>query len=189
MAKIGLDNFRYSILKETSDGVSYNGAKKPAKAIDCSVSIETNAAELFADDALAESDYSFKKGTVKITVDEDDDKTLAELLGHSIETTGEGNEGELIRKSTDTAPFVGFGRILTKVVEGVRKYKVEFLPKVKFKEPSQEDATKGESVEFKSTSLEGTVMELNDGTWGKAKTFLSKEDAIEYLEGLMKAAE
>lgn len=181
MAKIGLDNFRYSLLTEAEDGTpSYAGAKKPAKAIDCKVSIENNTAELYADDGLAESDYTFKKGTVALTIDEDNDEMLAEILGHQIS-----EDGEMVRKDTDTAPFVGFGRILTKIVNSVYKYKVEFLAKVKFAEPSQEDTTKGESVEFKTSTLEGTVMKLADGTWSKTKTFTDKQEAITYLEGLM----
>ena len=40
MAKIGLNNFRYSILTEDTDGkATYAGAKIPAKAIDCKVNI------------------------------------------------------------------------------------------------------------------------------------------------------
>lgn len=180
MAKIGLDNFKYAILTEAEDGTpSYGEAKKPAKAIDCKVSIENNTAELYADDGLAESDYTFKKGTVSLTIDEDNDEMFAEILGHDI-----GEDGEVVRKDTDIAPFVGFARILTKLVNGEYKYKVEFLPKVKFAEPSQEDATKGENVEFKTSTLEGTVMKLADGTWSKAKTFTVKAEAIAYLEGL-----
>ena len=178
MAKIGLNNFRYGILTEDEDGKpSYSVPKKPAKAVDCKVSIENNSAELFADDSLAESDYTFKKGTVALTIDDDDDKTMAEILGHEIS-----EDGEMVRKDTDIAPFVGFGRILTKIVNKVYKYKVEFLSKVKFAEPSQEDTTKGENVEFKTGTLEGTVMKLADGTWSKTRTFTDKAEAIAYLE-------
>jgi phi13 family phage major tail protein len=184
MAKIGLDNFRYALLTEAEDGTpTYAEAKKPAKAIDCKVSIENNTAELYADDGLAESDYTFKKGTVSLTIDEDNDEMFAEILGHTI-----GEDGEVVRKDIDIAPFVGFGRILTKLVNGEYKFKVEFLPKVKFSEPSQEDATKGENVEFKTSTLEGTVMKLADGTWSKAKTFTAKAEAITYLESLFAKA-
>ena len=56
MAKIGLNNFRYSKLTESEDGkATYDGAKKPAKAISCKVDISNNDASLYADDALAES--------------------------------------------------------------------------------------------------------------------------------------
>ena len=182
MAKIGVKNFKYGILTEAEDGTpSYSDPKKPAKAVDCKVSIESNTAELYADDTLAESDYTFKKGTVELTIDEEDDEIMAELLGHTIS-----DDGEMIRKDTDIAPFVAFGRILTKLVNGVYKYKVEFLSKVKFAEPSQEETTKGESVEFKTSALSGTVMKLVDGTWSKTKTFTSYAEADAYLTNCFK---
>ena len=91
----------------------------------------------------------------------------------------------MVRKDTDVAPYVGVGRILTKVVNGVYKYKVEFLPKVKFSEPAQEEQTKGDSIEFKTPTIEGTVTKLADGTWSKTKTFTDKNEAVAYLESLM----
>lgn len=181
MAKIGLNNFRYSILTEAEDGTpSYDGAKKPAKAISCNVEISSNEAALYADDALAESDSSFQSGTVTIGIDDEDLETMATLLGHTI------TEGEMTRSADDTAPYVGLGRIIVKMINNVRKYKVEFLYKVKFTEPSQEDNTKGESLEFSTSEIEGTVASLADGKWSIAKTFDTKTEAISYLEGLMK---
>ena len=177
MAKIGLNNFKYAILDESAE--TYEAPKSLGKAINCKVSIEKYSAELYADDTLAESDYTFKKGTVNITVDEDDDTVFAEILGHQV-----GEDGEMIRKDTDIAPYVGMGRILTKLIGGVQKYKVEFLSKVKFSEPEQDEQTKGDSVEFKTPSIEGTVTKLSDGTWSKTKTFTTKEEAISYLDSL-----
>ena len=172
MAKIGLNNFRYSKLTEADDGTaSYAGAKKPGKAT-----------ELYTDDALSESDKSFNKGTVTIGIDEDDTETMADLLGHDVS-----EEGEMVRNAEDTAPYVGLGRIITKMVKGQYKYKVEFLHKVKFAEPSQEDNTKGENTEFNTTELEGNVAQLANGDWSKTKTFDTKTEAIQYLEGLLTA--
>lgn len=74
------------------------------------------------------------------------------------------------------------------MVNGVRKYKAEFLCKVKFGEPSQDDKTKGESVEFTTSELEGTVSTLANGDWSKTQTFATQAEAITYLEGLMKAS-
>lgn len=184
MAKIGLNNFRYSKLTETGETHTYDGAKSLGKAVDCKVSIEKYEAELYADDTLAESDYTFKKGTVTLTIDEDDDTVFADLLGHTVNVETK----EMVRKDTDVAPYVGVGRILTKVVNGVYKYKVEFLPKVKFSEPEQEETTKGDSIEFKTPTIEGKVTKLADGTWSKAKTFTNKTEAITYLEELMKSS-
>lgn len=180
MAKIGLNNFRYSKLTEAADGTpSYDGAKTPGKAISCNVSISNNSATLYADDTLAESDTSFQNGTVTMGIDEDDLETMADLLGHTY------SDGVIVRNANDTAPYVGLGRIVTKMVSNVLKYKVEFLYKVKFGEPSAENNTKGESVEFATTEIEGTVAALKNGNWSTAKTFTDKAEAVTYLESLM----
>lgn len=182
MAKIGLSNFRYAVLTEAQDGTpSYDGAKTPAKAISCNVSITNNEAKLYADDVLAESDTSFQSGTVTIGIDDEDQETMATLLGHSVDS----ETGVMTRSATDSAPYVALGRIITKMVGGLYKYKVEFLYKVKFGEPSQEDNTRGESLEFGTSELEGTVATLANGKWSETKTFSTKADAVTFLEGLM----
>ena len=180
MAKIGLQNFLFGILTEASDGsATYGTATKPGKAISCSVSISNNDAKLDADDAIAETDTSFQSGTVTLTIDDEDLNTMAVLLGHEI------SDGEIIRNSMDSAPYVGLGRVVTKLVGGVNKYKVEFLCKVKFAEPSQEDNTKSsDGVEFGTTEIEGTIATLANGDWSKAKTFDTMTDAKAYLTGL-----
>lgn len=175
MAKIGLTNFKFSVLEK--DAVTT--PESLGKAVSCKVSIETNTAELYADDSLAESDYSFKKGTITLEVDEDADATFAKLLGHTV------TETEVVRKASDIAPYVAVGRILTKMVSGVKKYKVEFLSKVQFKEPAPDEKTKGESLEFATTSIEGTILQKADGEWSRAKTFDALAEAQTYLTGLL----
>ena len=178
MARIGLKNFRYSLLDENE---KVKEPKTLGKAIDCKVSLELNSAELYGDDGLCESDYTFNKGTVTITVDDDDDTILAPLLGHDIS-----EDGEIVRKDTDVAPYIAFGRILTKIVGGVYKYKVEYLSKVKFKDTMPDEA-KGESIEFTTVSIEGSVMRKTDGEWSKSKTFTTYKDASDYLDSLLTA--
>lgn len=177
MAKIGLNNFRYAVLTEAPDGTpSYNGALTPAKAISCSVEVNNNDASLYADDSLAESDTSFNNGTVTIGIDKTDNTTMANLLGHTV------NDGEMVRKTSDVAPYVGLGRVITEMVNNVLQYRVEILYKCKFSEPSQEDNTKGESLEFSTYELEGKVNALANGKWSKTKVFSTKADAINYIE-------
>lgn len=179
MAKIGLQNFLFGILTEATDGTpTYGAAQKPAKAISCSVSISNNEAKLFADDSLAESDTSFQSGTVTLGIDDEDLATMATLLGHTI------TNGNMVRNANDTAPYVGLGRIITKMVSGAYKYKVEFLNKVKFSEPSQEDNTKGESLEFNTSEIEGQISTLANGNWSIAETFDTMTEARTYLTSL-----
>lgn len=184
MAKIGLNNFRYAKLTEAADGTpSYDGAKKPARAISCNVEIENNSAVLYADDVVAESDTSFQSGTVTIGIDDEDQATMAAMLGHEVDE----QTGAMTRNANDVAPYIGLGRVIVKMINNVRKYKVEFLYKVKFGEPSQEDNTKGEELEFATSELEGTIAALANGNWSVTKTFDTSTEAIAYLEGLMAA--
>lgn len=187
MANIGLTNIWFSNLTEAADGTAtYDGAKNLGKAVSCSTSITNNEAKLYGDDTLAESDTSFASGTITLGVTDDDDTIFAPLLGHTIDANG-----EVVKASTDVAPYVGVGRIVTKMVNGVYKYKVEFLYKVKFGEPSRDENTKGESIEFTTPSVEGVIATLGDvnGTWSKSKTFATKSDALTYLKNLMVAGE
>ena len=176
MARIGLKNFRYSELDAEE---KVKAPKTLGKAIDCKVSLDLNNAELFADDSIAESDYSFNKGTVTIGIDDDDDTILAPLLGHTV------TEGEVIRKDTDQAPYIAFGRIITKIVGGVYKYKVEFLETVKFKDFMPDEETKKENLDFKTITIEGTVTKKKNGEWSKSKTFTTYEEASTYLDKLL----
>ena len=185
MANIGLTNIWWSPLTEDSDGTAtYAGARYLGKAVSCSVSITNNSATLYGDDAVAESDTSFANGTITLGVTDDDDTIFAPLLGHEIDLNG-----EVIKTASDAAPYVGIGRIITKMVNGVYKYKVEFLYKTKFSEPSKDENTKGETIEFATPSVEGMIATLADekGTWNKAKTFNTKSDALTYLKNLMAA--
>lgn len=181
MAKIGLNNFRYGFLTEAQDGTpTYSGAKTPGAAISCSVSVSNNDAKLFADDTLQESDTSFSNGTVNMGVDRYDYQTQADLLGHTYST-----EDGLVRSANDVAPYVGFGRVVTEMVDNTPQYRVEFIYKAKFAEPSQEDNTKGESVEFNTFEMEGTIAALKNGNWSISQVFDEKADAISYLETLL----
>ena len=186
MARIGLTNLWYALMTEGENGTAtYQGAKSFGKAISCKVDISNNDAKLYADDTLAESDTSFNNGTVTLGVDEDADTVFAEILGHEISKEG----GEVVRTASDSAPYIGLGRVITKMVNGAYKYKAEFLCKVKFSEPSNEENTKGENVEFATPEIEGIISSLSDekGTWSKTKTFDTKADAVKYVKELLGA--
>lgn len=176
MAKIGLNNFKYGVLQEAGDSVSYGAMQSLGKAVSANVSITNNTAVLYADDAVAESDNTFSSGTLSLTVDDDAETTFAPLLGHEVDSNG------IVHKNkNDSAPYVGVGRIINKMVGGARKYKVEFLSKVKFAEPTQEDATHGETTEFGTQTIEGTIATLENGEWSYSKTFNTHSAALEFL--------
>lgn len=180
MANIGLSNIWWSPLTEGANGeASYDGARTLGKAVSASTSVSNNEAKLFADDELAEADTSYSSGTITLGVDDDDDAIFAPLLGHTY------NNGEVIKNANDVAPYVGVGRIVKKIKNGVYKYKAEFLYKVKFGEPSKDETTQGESIEFSTPSIEGIISTLKNGDWNKGKTFTSKVEALTYIQNIL----
>lgn len=189
MARIGFKKAKYNKIS----GDKYEALKDSKvpvfeKVVDEKFAPEYHNAELYANDALAESDYSFKKGTLSVTIADDEDAFIAELFGSTIEE----ESGEVTSNIEDTAPEFGYGHIIPKIVGGVRKYKVEFFPRVKWTKATSDNKTRGESVEFSTTALEGTVMPLETalngmavGDWEKHKTFTSLTEAETYLDGLL----
>lgn len=184
MAQIGLTNLWYGLLTEAEDGTpSYAGAKSFGKAVSAKVDVSTNDATLYADDALAESDNSFQSAKVTLGVADDDMTIFAEILGHTVAESG----GEMVRSAEDAAPWVGLGRVVTKMVGGKYVYKGEFLYKVRFAEPSQEDNTKGESVDFSTPEIEGTAATLANGDWSATQVFDTKAAAVTWVKGKLTA--
>lgn len=184
MAQIGLTNLWYGLLTEAEDGTpSYAGAKSFGKAVSAKVDVSTNDATLYADDVLVESDKSFQNAKVTLGVADDDMTIFAEILGHKVAESG----GEMVRSADDAAPWIGLGRVVTKMVNGKYVYKGEFLYKARFGEPSQEDKTKGESVDFSTPEIEGTAATLANGQWSAAQVFDTKTAAVEWVKGKLAA--
>ena len=177
MAKIGLNNLKFGVLSESGDTAVYGAMQSLGKAVSANVSITSNSAVLYADDAIAETDNTFSAGTITLTVDDDGDTVFAPLLGHEINS----ESGVMIRNKNDVAPYVGVGRIINKMKNGARLFKVEFLSKVKFSEPSQESNTHGETTEFGTPQIEGTIATLESGEWSKTKTFTTHSAALAFL--------
>ena len=181
MAKIGLRNFYYSVATEdsTTGALSYNGATKPGKAISVNFEPNTSDATLYADDAIAERDTSVNGGTLTIGIDRFDATTASALLGHSVTTDIETSNTD------DIAPKVGIAYIVPLLVNSERKYRVSFYPAVTFQEPTESADTKGETVEFGTYELEGTVMPDATGNYRKRQTFDSVAAADAWIATLL----
>lgn len=194
MARIGFKKAKYNkIDPATSKYATLTGtpAVVPVfeKVVDEKFAPEYNNAELYANDGLAESDYSFKKGVLSLTVADDNDELCAELLGNTEA------DGEVTSNIDDIAPEFGYGHIIPKLVNGLKKYKVEFFPRVKFTAITSDNKSRGENVEFSTTTIEGTVYPLETaingltaGTWEKHQTFATLTEAEAYLDGLLTPA-
>lgn len=190
MAGKGLKKAKYNQIDvQTKKYKTLTDSKVPLleKIIESKFAPEYNNAELYADDVLAESDYSFKKGALSIVVADDKDDVCAELLGNDVS-----EENEVTSNVNDTAPEFGFGHVVPKIVNGEKKYKVEFFPRIKFTKITTDRKTQGKSTEFATTNIEATVSPLSEavnglkvGDWEKHKTFTTESEAETYLDTLL----
>ena len=176
MASIELKNFKYAKLNE--DGKTYGEIKTLAGAIESKVTLDLSEASLYADDTLKEQISLFKSGTLTAGIDDDDDSVFAELLGKTVDE----ETGVVTSNSEDTPIYVGFGHIVSKIVNGEKKYKVEFFPKVKFKPFIPDSKTKGDSLEFTTPSVEATIFENDNGDWEKHSVCSTESEANTLLE-------
>ena len=191
MARVGFKKAKYNqIVNGAYKTLGTGGVPVFEKVIEEKFAPEYNNAELYANDAIAECDYSFKKGTLSLTIADDKDELCAELFGNNI---AEG--GEVTSTIEDTAPEFAYGHIIPKIVGGARKYKVEFFPRIKFTEISGDNKTRADSVEFGTTSLTAIVYPIDtaingmaSGVWEKHNTFGTLAEAETYLDGLLTPA-
>lgn len=183
MAKRGLSTFLHAPLD--MDTKTYGEIKKTGGAIEYNESINNNNYKHYEDDELQWEDASFKDGTIKLTVGDDNDEIFAELVGRKTKkiTVG-GEEIEVVQGGTDdiTIP-VGFG-----FVEGIMNkkgnyFRVKFYPNVTFKPYSTDGKTKNDSSDYITQSVEGTIGTL-DGTYIVYKTVKEQAEAIKILYAL-----
>ena len=183
MAKIGLKYPVYAQLTETGNTLTYSAGAVLAKAISANVSITTSDVKLYADDAVAESDRSFTSGTLSFGIDELSDKAKVDLLGYIEGATADATTGSKeLTAGTNTPAYVGFGFYGAQIKNKAKYYRAIWLKKVQFAEPSDEMATKGESVAFGTPTLEGVVMLGADGKWKEEATFATEAGAKTWLE-------
>ncbi len=189
MASIGLRYAKYNKIDYTTKKYkALTGSTVPTlgKLVDGKFTEERNDARLDADDMLAEYDSSFKSGTLNLTIADVDDETYADVKGCTSVS------GEITESVDDAVPEIGYGHIVTKMINGIKKYKVEFLPRIKVTNITQDAKTKGESLEFGTASIEAKVFALNEeingisaGTYKKIETFDTLAEAVTYLDGLL----
>lgn len=70
------------------------------------------------------------------------------------------------------------------MVGGVKKYRVEFFPKIKFKPFITDAKTKGDNLEFITPSVEVTIFENDNGYWKKHEIYASKSVVVLVLNSM-----
>lgn len=99
------------------------------------------------------------------------------MFGHTVDTAKKNVKFNV----DDQANYVGMAWVSVEKVDGVRNFIGNFLKKAKFTEPSESYSTKGDSIEYKTPSISGRALGLDDGSWKETEVCSSEADALKWI--------
>ena len=158
-------------------------------AIAGNLTITRNNNPLYADDTIVEDDNSVTSMSLELGVDDLTETVRAYMLGLVKKSTGTGTTVDTYYDTDAAAPYVGFGYIRVRRLNGATKYEAIWYYKGMFSEEAENSATKGESIEWQTPTITARVMGLAIDSTG-ALTFRKKQyfdtegDAVTWLNGL-----
>lgn len=187
MAYIGL---RKPIIGKMETEGTYGEPFALGKAIGLQVTPNYAEGSLFADDVQAEYDKAFSFAEVTLNTSTIPIQAHKEMFGHTV--SEESEKKSVDYDVDDQNNYVGMGWITQEIVSGVRSFTGNFLYKVKFSEPSEDYATKGENIEYKTPTISGRAMANDDGKWKSVEVFKTEKEAMDWINtkfGKVAAAE
>ena len=191
MATIGLSKPYSAIYAEAGGVVSYSDGAVMGKATEANISIETTEDNnLYGDNGLAETDRRFANGTLTLSTTDLSQEVSKAILGLTeqaitgIDGVTDTSVKELVYDDAQVTPYLGVGFIIKKKVNGAYKWRGVVLPKVMFSVPEDAATTQGESIEWQTPELTGTIMRDDSAThvWKKEATFTTEAQAEAYIK-------
>ena len=179
--------------------VTYTNGFVAGSAIEYGVEIETSDNNpLYGDDHIIENDYgTFNTGTLTLNTSDLDQYTSKRLLGlKEVQVpVGESQVTELVTDDDAKQTPKGFGIIETHQINDVDKFRAVILCKVAMSIPSEAATTKGESIEWQTREVEGTINRSDENTtnykrpWKREAWFDTQDAALEYLKTVLNVLE
>lgn len=174
MAYVGL---RKPIIAKLNTNGTYDNPFAFGKAIGLQVTPNYAEGSLYADDGQAEYDKEFSYAEVTLNTSTIPIIAHDKMFGHKV------TEKNVKFNGDDQNNDVGVGWISVEKVNGVRSFIGNFLNKVKFSEPSEDYATRGESIEYKTPSITGRASTVDGGDWKETETFATEAEAKNWIYG------
>lgn len=179
--------------------VTYTNGFVAGEAIEYGVEVETSDNNpLYGDDHIVENDYgTFNTGTLTLNTSDLDQYTSKRLLGlKEVQVTvGESQVTELVTDDDAKQTPKGFGVIETHQINDVDKFRAVILCKVAMSIPSEAATTRGESIEWQTREVEGTINRSDENTtnykrpWKREAWFDTQDAALEYLKTVLNVLE
>jgi phi13 family phage major tail protein len=173
MAQVGLRMVHYAVLNKDDDtGVTYNAIKPIPGVRTAKIQPKSNSATLFADDGPAETATTLGEIDVEFEFSDLPVDVQADLLGHTID-----QNGVLVKKSTDVAPYIALGFVSEKS-SGKNLY--VWLLKGKAQVPEGNFKTKEDKPDFGTTTLTLSFVRRN---FDNAYMAVGDEDDVNFTGG------
>lgn len=191
MAIIGVSKPYVAKYSNTNTTVSYTSGQILDKMTEIDISI--NSAEdnnFYADNSIAESDSSFSGGSVTVNTADLGPEATALVLGitpvpiSDIAGVTDEDVNELIFDDDQRSPYLGFGCIIKKRVNNVDQWRAIILTKIMLAVPNDAATTQGETIEWQTPQLTGTIMRDDSAkhAWKREATFTTEAQAEAYIK-------
>lgn len=196
MAMIGLSKPYVAVYANNGGTISYSSMTTLGRYTNLDISLNDNGSnDFYADNGIAESDgSSFSGGTVTVTTDDLTASALVTVLGLTQEniaaTTATTSPKWQVYGDSQSIPYIGLGGIVKTMVNGAVKYIAVVLNKVLLSNPGLSVATQGESIEWQTQQISGTIYrsDKSDHRWRQVSTPLDSEaDAIAAITSVLGA--
>lgn len=194
MAIIGVSKPYYAIYSD-GDGVpTYSAGGLIGKLTEVDIEIEsTEDNNLFADNAIAESERLFSSGTLTLTPDDLSQEVSKAILGvkeqalEDISGVTDTDVKELIFDDDQNTPNLGVGFIIKKQVRGALRWRALVLTKVMFSIPSDSATTQGDTIEWQTPELSATIQRDDSAKhkWKREATFSTEPQAEAYIKSIL----
>ena len=193
MATIGVSKPYYGIYNYNAEEntVTYTQGGVMGKATEVNIEIETSEDNnLYGDNAIAETDRQFTGGTLTNSTTDLSQSVSRVILGlveqvlESIPGITDVGVRELIYDDRQVTPYLGVGFIIKKMVNGITMWRAVILTKIMYSVPSDAATTQGESIEWQTPELTGTIMrdDTENHMWKREATFTTEAQAETYLK-------
>lgn len=198
MAKIGLSKPYCALYNNSGQTVTYSEGALIGKAVELSIEVEASDDNiLYADNGPAETATTFTGGTFTLTTDDLMPDVMATILGlQKQDITSEkittASPKWYVWNDKQMTPYMGFGAVVKIQRSGSIKWQAVVLPKIKFSNPSDTFQTQGETIEWGTPEINGTIQRSDaaDGPWKLISTPMDSEsDAEEAVKLILQITE
>lgn len=192
---IGVSKPMYAIYAATDTTVSYSEGGVLGKATEVDVTINTSEDNnLYADNGIAETDRAFTDGTLTIGTDDLSQDVSKAILGAKSQALGaiegitaaEGETApqELIFDDDMATPYLGVGFVVKGQKNNIPYWRAIVFPKVMFNVPDDAATTQGESIEWQTPSLVGTILrdDSEKHMWKRETRLPTEAQAVAYIK-------